>query len=391
MRTHTSRRAAAMAGALALMGLAPASAQERGQPFPGANLVLTGYGGAEYSTLFEPGDNDLGTTNDFTASISPILLFQMGEDLLFESEFEFGLSGETTTSTLEYAQIDYLGFENVVLVAGKFLLPFGLFSERLHASWVNKLPNAPLLYGHAHGGVAETALLPVLSDAGVMARYKAPLGSLWSLDVSLFVTQGPRMVTTDEEPGAHVDAFVPSASLDPVHDDPGTGGSALVPQVAFGTSFADNNNNKLLGGRLGLVRAPRGEVYVSGFHAMYDADNYLDLVGANLAAEVRLGGFELRGEGALLRQEFTHADAYEKINRLGYYLQVSRALDKIEPVLRWGQLLAQDLEGAVVQENRRRMAAGAIYWIGPASPLKLMYEWDSEGQDAVVVQWAFGF
>ena len=117
------------------------------QPSPLSNFVLAGYGSATYDafTVDE-------FTNNFSASVSPVLLFSMGEDILFETELEFGLSGEVTSTSLEYAQIDYLGFDRVQIIAGKFLLPFGLFSERLHPTWINKMPSAPLLY---HSGCPE--------------------------------------------------------------------------------------------------------------------------------------------------------------------------------------------------------------------------------------------
>jgi len=392
MRHHTNRRSAVLATALLLAWLQPAAAQQAAPHFPGANLVLAGYGTTQYSALLTGTGGELTSSNNFTASLAPILLFQMGEDLLFEAEMEFGLSGEATTTTLEYAQIDYLGFESVVVVGGKFLLPFGLFGERLHASWVNKLPNAPLLYGHAHGGVAEAALLPILADAGAMARYSRPVGADWGLDVSFFVTQGPRMVTDGDE---HVDDaahdLAASANFDPEHDDGAAAAAAVVPAVAFGTSFADNNDNKMLGARVGLVRASRLEVYVSGFHAMYDADNYLDFTGANVAAEVRARGFELRSEVAFLRQEFATASEYLTSQRGGYYVQLSRAFGRVEPVARWGHLLEEEQRGTLIQEARQRLALGASYWIAPTSPLKVMYEWDSLDDDALVVQWAFGF
>ena len=128
-------------------------------------FVVGGYG----TTTFQANADNV-YRNDFAASVAPVFLYTMGQDIVFEAELEFGLEGELTTTGLEYAQIDYLGFDQVQLIAGKFLLPFGVFGERLHPSWINKLPTGPVVYGHAHGGVAESGLLPVLSDVGAMVR-----------------------------------------------------------------------------------------------------------------------------------------------------------------------------------------------------------------------------
>ena len=210
-----------------LLVMASAVAAQDGTPLTRANIVFTGYGSATYeaamNTAFE---------NNFTASISPIFLYNMGGDVLFETELEFGLSGEATTTTLEYAQIDYLGFDKVIITAGKFLVPFGIFGERLHPTWINKLPTAPLLFGHAHGGVAEGSLLPVLSDAGLMVRVAQPLGSSWNLNLSMYVTQGPTLVEADAQGDGHDDDH---------GDDQGGATDFIAPGVGFGIAFNDNN------------------------------------------------------------------------------------------------------------------------------------------------------
>ena len=119
--------------AACLSGLPFTSLAGQGQSI----FVLSGYGDATYEAA---ATSDY--PNDFSASVSPIFLYTMGGNILFEAELEFGLSGAATTTGLGYAQIDYLGFESVQIIAGKFLLPFGIFGERQHPTWINKLPTA---------------------------------------------------------------------------------------------------------------------------------------------------------------------------------------------------------------------------------------------------------
>ena len=366
--------------------VSPARAQSR------SAVVLAGYGSATYEALL----ND-DYPNDFSASVSPVLLYSTGGDLLFEAELEFGLSGELTTTTLEYAQVDYVGFGNVQIVAGKFLLPFGVFGERLHPSWVNKLPNSPILFGHAHGGVAEGALMPILSDAGLMLRWAQPFGGVWALDFSGWVSQGPRLV----EEGVlddHTHAVAgprPVMSTDP---DLGQGsGSAAqqqlpAPPVGFGVAFADNNKNKMLGGRLGVVRGPSFEAYVSGFHAMYDPGNFLDYTGGALSVEWRRGPFEIRGEGVLLQQEFEEdIGVYPTLDRSGFYVQASRRFGAWEPVVRFGRMTDAKVDGTVVEEAHSQLALGLDYWFESSIPLKVAWEYHEQEDNLFVVQWAFGF
>mgnify|MGYP001817514082 CR=1 FL=1 len=274
--------------ALALSGFNPEATQAQTRSV----FVMSGYGTITYEAA-TTGD----FPNDFSASLSPVFLYSMGDDFLFEAELEFGLNGVATTTSLEYAQIDYLGFESFQIIAGKFLLPFGTFSERIHPSWINKLPTGPVLYGHAHGGVAEDGLLPVLSDAGVQLRFTHPFSSTWSLDITGFVTQGPSLGEVDDhDDGEEED--------DHGEEEDDHGEETPAPAVAFGTSFGDNNSNKMVGARVGLVKGPAFEVYLSGFHALYDSEGLLDYRAAALSVEWRRSGFEFRGEGLLTRQEF---------------------------------------------------------------------------------------
>lgn len=390
LQNRRTRWAVGAAGllAFALAGRAPAQ---------DIDFVLTGFGSAGYQARFV---SDQDNPNDFAASISPILLFQMNSNVLFESELEFELEGEETDTTLEYAQVEYQGFENVQFIAGKFLLPFGVFAERLHPTWINKMPSMPLLYGHAHGGVAEGALLPVLADAGLMVRYARPAGKIWKFDVTAYVTQGPRIVSADAVEDDHANDAVAVANdlvmADEDHDDgeehgQGVVGGFDIPAVAFGTSFGDNNSNKMFGARVGVVRGGSFELYLSGLHSMYDDENFLDYYGFNVSAEYRRGPFEFRGEGILLRQEFIQDDAFETLERSGLYAQASRRIGNFEPVLRWSQLFDAEVDGVTAIEGREQLAVGLNYWVTASVPVKVAYEGNQDADDRFLLQWAFGF
>lgn len=372
---------------LVVVAAVPATAQDDG---PLAGMVLAGYGGVTYGAAL-----DGAFPNDFTASVSPVLLYGMGDDFLFEAELEFGLSGEQTTTTLEYAQIDYLGFDRVQIIAGKFLLPFGLFGERLHPTWINKLPTSPVLFGHAHGGVAEGTLLPILSDAGAMFRLNQPLGTKWGLDLSVWVSQGPRLISEDAvaDDGGDGHAHDPATPLTVKAGDATSAAAATydIPTVGFGVSFSDNNKNKMIGARLGLVSAPGFEIYVSGFHAMYDPDNFLDYQGLGLSAEFRTGPYAFRGEGAWLRQEFQDQLTYRHLETPAYYLEASRRMGEFEPVIRWNHMLEGEVNSSVVTPERQQLDLGLVYWVGATVPLKLSWQWDPDLSDRVFLQWAFGF
>lgn len=378
-----SLRIGAMAGALALV-VAPLAAQET----PLSDFVLAGYGSAGYSAGLDE------FSSNFTASVAPVLLYRMGDALLFEAEIEFGVEGASTETGLEYAQVDYLGFERLQLTVGKFLLPFGVFGERLHPTWINKLPTMPLLYGHAHGGQAEGALLPIMSDVGVMARYNQPLGGL-NLDLSLYVTQGPMRVDSGViSPDGHAHAV---RGVEGSGGAAAVGGAALaaagytIPGVAFGVSLPDNNTNKMVGARVGLVKGPAFEIFLSGFHSMYDPNDYLDMVGGNLSMEHRSSVGELRTEVTFLGQEFSDNGTYRYLVSPGYYVQYAYRLGAFEPVLRWSHLLPGRVGAEDVTAERQEFAIGFGYWLRPSIPVKVAYEMVPNREDRLLFQWAFGF
>ena len=104
-------------------------------------------------------------------SFNPIFLWHQSDRLLFEAELEIELEDGGTKVGLEYANMSYMLNKRVILRFGMFLLPFGIFSERLHPRWINRLPSAPLGFLHhnkvgpASGlGIEVRGVLP-LSDA----------------------------------------------------------------------------------------------------------------------------------------------------------------------------------------------------------------------------------
>lgn len=405
--------AATLVTCLVLVVPFPAQAQEEADEdslWPLSNMVLTGYAyagyGARFATDFE---------HDFDVHFAPIFLFDFGSDLLFATELEFELHGDGASFEMEYAQMSYLGFERLILTAGKFLLPFGHFGERFHPAWINRMPSMPLLYAHAHGGVApDYALLPVLSDVGAMARYTMPFGTRWQADLSGWVSQGPTLADHGEAdaahsptgtsggpalvaaagrglPGAQVDPFRTRIAYHEVDDEHDDEAPFDIPTVAHGVNFSSESSNRQLGGGIALLRPPAFEVYLSGFHAKYDPDDSLDLIGANLAAEWRRGELEVRGEGVVVWQEFLDHGDPVYLRSPGYYVQGARRVGSWEPVVRWSHLPDATVNGETARHGGQQLALGLNYWLQPSIPFKTAYEWNRHGDDRLLLQWVFAF
>ncbi len=352
----------------------------------GVSTFLTGYGAVRYDAVVED-----DRRHDFQALFAPVVLARVTDDVLVESEIEFELEGSGTEVFLEHAQIHYLGWERVQLTAGQFHLPFGLW---MHPSWVNRMPQPPLLYADTHGFAPREALLPVLFDLGAMARGKVTLNRAWSLTGALWISQGPEIASEedgeDEHGHTHGKRSEPS---DEDHGDlpPDEDHGHLPPDVDYGINFSDNNTNKMIGARLRLMHMNGFLVHASGYFAKYDPEGRLAVSGLNISAKWQPMPFDVRAEAVLIRQEFSVHGGTKAVSRGGYYLQASRRFAALEPITRWSHLPKSTFDGDAVQDERRQLSLGLNYWLKPSIPIKAAYLWNLDHTDGLMVEWAFGF
>ena len=209
---------------------------------PGNNKFrMTGFANFSYHQDLE----DIDISRFAHAGFAPIMIWKPSDNLFFESELHIELEGgvhggETgdgghgggghggggggishagaTHLDLGYANIGYFVNDWITLVGGKFLSPFGTFNERFHPSWINRLPSAPLGFGH--GGATP------VTELGMQLRGGLQLGKS-KLYYAVYVSNGP--------------------ILEDGKGDPENAGALIY------TNFQDNNANKAIGGRLGIL------------------------------------------------------------------------------------------------------------------------------------------
>ncbi len=330
-----------------------------------------------------------GMDSTFVSTFNPILLYKMGDRFLFESELEFALvSGEEGGETevdIGYAHGSYLVNDYLTVGAGKFLTPFGIFGERIHPAWINKLPNGPLLAGH-------NGIIPFAS-IGAYVRGGASTGSVkWNY--SAYVTNGPRLNTGEDEPD--------EAGL--LHFD----------------NYRDNNNGKALGLRVGCLPVPELEIGASFLTADVTPsgsdvkDASANLYGIDLSYNPKLlpskGRMEIRAEWALsdvdnVTYDPSGAAGFGPLDfdnrRNGGYVQVAYRLPGTNSMLSpWEGVVRYDTlkqpSGSPEPFDEDRVAFGVNYWLGPASVVKLAYQIDNkddgeEDRNALFLQLVFGF
>ena len=107
---------------------------------------------------------------------------------MIEAELEMGLAGRETTLELGYADASFFVSKYLTIRTGKFTSPFGIFQDRLHPLWINKLPTVPVGSGEDELGVGPT------SEVGIDFRGGVPLGSS-KINYSIFLANGAQLIT----------------------------------------------------------------------------------------------------------------------------------------------------------------------------------------------------
>ncbi len=347
------------------------------------NNLITGYSFAGYT-------RQIGGNSTFGAGLNPILLWQTSDRLLFESELELELEDGETAVGLEYAHLTYLLNDYVTIGVGKFLTPFGIFRERLHPAWINKLPDAPPAFGH-HGLIPPSTL-------GVQVRGGFQTGeSKWNYTV--FLGNGPRLNTGGMEPDE------------------------------TGMLHFDNDNNfsssKMAGVRVGFLPIPEFEIGYSGLFARMkdlagtskpgvDADLHGFYLSYVRDSDELKGLVDMKAEGMWSRVDRLTYDPNGMMGfgplrydnrRNGGYIQVAYrptkaaevAMRKFETVFRYDRLNLPS--GAPENEDSWRYTFGLNYWLNAQTVLKASYQFgnvkkpgmETQSHDFLLFQAAMGF
>lgn len=122
--------------------------------------------GTGFITPFEGGQPHLDPL------ISPVFLIPLGDHCLIESRdtFESDLSTPpgsnsvhgTVEKEVDYLQLDYIANPYVTVTVGRYLMPFGIYNERLYPIWIRDLQSDPLILPLGTG--------PSGAGTGAMAR-----------------------------------------------------------------------------------------------------------------------------------------------------------------------------------------------------------------------------
>ena len=358
--------------------------------FNTSKTLFTGYG----AVGFNKAD---GSPSTFSAVFAPVFHYQLYKNLHVIIEPEFELEDDELEIGLEIGEIDFFLNDYVTLSAGKMLLPFNVFSQRFHPTWINKMPSRPIIYGgHDEGGI-----VPVLSDIGaqVSGGFALNLFEGSKINYAFYLVNGPRIEEEDdhddeggEESGGDEHTETSTANEEgEEHEENGSGGTQT--NLVFGNNFTDINSNKAFGGRIGFLPVWNWEV--GGSLMFGDAEDDINFFMYGFDTEYQYRGLLVLAEFIHLKNDNVGGGETKKT---GYYAQGSYRLSDIsienrylggfinglEPVFRYGK---NYLPG----RDEEQYAIGLDWWLLSSVPLKIAYEFNDGLPDRVLLQWAFGF
>jgi hypothetical protein len=240
-----------------------------------------------------------------------------GESLLFVAE----LNADQDGVGLGQAYIAFTSLPHMTIAAGLFPIPFGVYSERLSPSWVNKFAAlAPTPYSDDYGVFAGDQ-----SADGVQVRGDVPLAGKAKATYHLFVVMAPTYGAPD--------AGDPDARL------------------SFGA--ADGNHvPPTVGARVGLLPMQGTEIGVSAMTGRIVNTQTIDPA-IDTSARRSFAAFDIDAEyhigEAVLRGEYVRVDYQDpaglRQHSQGAYLQASHQLTALggwwqhfEPVVRIGRV-----------------------------------------------------
>jgi len=370
-----------------------AKAQQNDFKASTTQFMIRGYGHMGYQSITNNGTTE---TSYNGGTFAPIFLFKHSDRLMFESELEFEINDGQFVIGFEYADIMYVLNDYMTVRGGKFLLPFGTFMERLHPSWVNRMPTKPLGFGH--DGIAPG------SGVGVELRGAFRMGAS-TVNYAVYSTNGPSIKTPD-------------------------GVEPLEAGMLNFDNLIDNNNSRAFGGRLGWLPFASSSTEL-GF-SFYSTDRLgttgtvYENLGANLYAFDFSFVKQIPSIGGIIdiKSQYNKSNVdnmvytveespgvFEDINYVNesssFYAQLSFRptmsgddfIKKLEFVTRYSKL--DTPTGAGWQSNLEEYSFGLNYWITWRSLIKINYQnisglgghdvLSGVNQNGLYLHWAIGF
>jgi hypothetical protein len=296
-----------------------------------------------------------------------------------------GIDGSETGIELSYADASFFVNKYLTVRTGKFLSPFGIFQDRLHPGWINKLPTVPIGTGEDDLGVGPT------SEIGIDFRGTLPLGSS-KMNYSVFLANGAQLVTDPSVPEkqgtltyGHVDAISKKLTVG--------GRLGLLPlsnsSLELGVSYRNGN----VGDQTTDYRSIGAQMYALDLTYV----KQLDFIKGLLDVKAQYNNVKVDNAQYIDPDDSTGNTLYTFDNkRSSYFVQgaytptitQSKFLKRTELVFRYAGF--NPPTGAKNLEEIKQYTYGINYWFNWKTVLKAAYQ-SQKNNNTFFIQLAVGF
>ena len=168
-------------------------------------------------TWYEASSENAGQ-NSYRVAAFPIFHYKVGKKIHFTSELELEMDGNSAEVGIETAEASVFLSNNFTLTAGRFFTPVGVFIERLHPAWINKLHSQPLYASHGNSMIPFT-------QVGVKLKGAFPFGKYRKVVLDIYSSNGVSFSTTTAASDHGGERVLCGRSL---HRTPGPGARGAV-------------------------------------------------------------------------------------------------------------------------------------------------------------------
>jgi len=294
-----------------------------------AQVKIGGYLSLGYIKGQEESDTYLGSFKNSQVG----LLFS--GDIALKFDYAAELRSEGNIIKIEQAWVRYKASDSFALSAGSFLVPFGRYNQANRPHQTN-LINPPLQVDEMYPSRWR--------ELGILME-----GRFGSLFYSAYIGNG---LGENEN-------------------------------LKESQQIEDNNKDKAIGARAGLLLSQKLAIAFSYYRGKYDEDSSRDLtfLGADLIWE--FGGLHILSEYSQAKLE--NPEPYSSGEIKGYFVQVSFNIDNFRPVVSYQYLEYSDpfhglgfvlpiYPGGGILEEKGRWSFGLVYFLAPALLFKLEYD-----------------
>lgn len=316
---------------------------------------------------------------------NPILLWQPHKNIVIEAELETEIEGTETKIDMGYANASFFLNKYLTMRTGKFISPFGIFQDRLHPSWINKLPTVPIGTGEDELGVGPT------SEIGIDFRGGIPLGTA-KMNYSVFFANGAQLITDPAEPEKQ--GTLSYGNAETINKKLTIGGRvALLPlsNSSLEVGFSYRNGNV----------GDKNSAYSSIGSQMYALDltyvKQLDFIKGLFDVKAQYNKVNVDNAEYIDPDDPTGATMYTFDNkRNSFFAQAayrpsmaqSKVLKKTELVFRYSGLNPPG--GSKEPEKLKQYTYGISYWFTWRTVLKAAYQ-SQKNNNSFFLQVAVGF